>query len=177
LDDPRFVGVKLHPDLHDYPVTGPRYRPVWEAAASLGCPVLVHSWAGSELDDLPAFASVAERYPDATIVLGHSGAKRSHFDATAELGVRYPSLVLEVCGSFMTGDWIRRLVETVGAHRVLFGSDFPFIDLRYSLGRVLFAGLADDDLVQVLSGSMDRLIRRFRPADPAFADPAMAADG
>ncbi len=170
LDDPRFVGVKLHPDLHDYPVMGPRYRPVWEAAAALGCPVLVHSWAGSDLDDLTAFAAVAERYPDASVILGHSGARRSHFDATAELAVDYPNLFLEVCGSFMTGSWINHLVETVGADRVLFGSDFPFIDLRYSLGRVLFAGLADDELVQVLGGSVSRLIHRFRPADPAFGD-------
>src|SRR5690625_2396821 len=27
-DDPRFVGIKLHPDLHRYPLTGARYRSV-----------------------------------------------------------------------------------------------------------------------------------------------------
>jgi uncharacterized protein len=169
LDDPRFVGVKLHPDLHEYPVTGARYAPVWKAAEARGCPVLVHSWAGSEFNDLGHFATVAERHPAATIVLGHSGARRPHFEATADLATRHPGVVLELCGSFMTGYWVRRLVETVGADRVLFGSDFPFIDLRYSLGRMLFAGLADADLAMVLGDSVSRLVRRFRPDDAAFA--------
>jgi uncharacterized protein len=169
LDDPRFVGVKLHPDLHEYPVTGTRYQPVWEASAAHGFPVLVHSLAGSEYNGLPAFAMVAARHPDATVVLGHSGAKRAHFEAAGELAARHPNLVLELCGSFMTGEWVRRLVEAVGPDRVLYGSDFPFIDLRYSLGRVLFAGLSDDDLARVLGGSVSRLLHRFRPADPAFA--------
>jgi len=33
------------------------------------------------------------------------------------------------------------MVRALGADRVIFSSDIPFIDLRYSLGRVLFAGL------------------------------------
>ncbi len=169
LDDPRFVGVKLHPDLHEYPVTGGRYAAVWQAAERLGFPVLVHSMAGSAFNDLSHFGTLAERHPAATLVLGHSGAQRPHFEAAAELAVRHPGLVLELCGSFMTGYWVRRLVEIVGPDRVLFGSDFPFIDLRYSLGRTLFAGLADDELTQVLGDSASRLVRRFRPADAAFA--------
>ncbi|MEQ7010954.1 amidohydrolase family protein [Actinopolymorpha sp. B17G11] len=171
IDDPRFVGVKLHPDLHEYPATGTRYEPVWRAAEKLGFPVLVHSWAGSAFDDLRHFATLAERHPAATVVLGHSGARRPHFEEAAELAARHPGLVLELCGSFMTSYWVRRLVEIVGPDRVLFGSDFPFIDLRYSLGRTLFADLADDDLAKVLGDSASRLVRRFRPDDPAFAPP------
>ncbi|WP_163570157.1 amidohydrolase family protein [Fodinicola feengrottensis] len=27
--EPRFVGVKVHPDLHEYPLTGAAYEPLW----------------------------------------------------------------------------------------------------------------------------------------------------
>jgi uncharacterized protein len=170
LDDERFVGVKLHPDLHEYPVTGARYEPVWEAAAEQGFPVLVHSWAGSPYNDIAMFAAVAERHPGAGILLGHSGARRPYFEEVAATARRHPNLVLEICGSFMTSTWLRYLVDRVGAERVVFGSDFPFIDLRYSIGRALFANLADRDLALVLGASMSRLLHRFRPDDLAFCD-------
>ncbi|HEY6740246.1 MAG TPA: amidohydrolase family protein [Actinopolymorphaceae bacterium] len=170
LDDERFVGVKLHPELHEYPVTGSRYEPVWAAAAARGFPVLVHSWAGSEYNDIPMFGTVAERHPDATILLGHSGARRSFLPDVAGLACRHPNLILETCGSYMTGSWLRYFVEQVGAEQVVFGSDFPFIDLRYAIGRALFAELPDDDLALVLGGTISRLVRRVRPDDPAFAE-------
>lgn len=175
-DDRRFVGVKVHPELHEYPLTAKRYRPVFEAASDYGFPVLVHSWAGSAYNDLPHFEVIAERYPRATLVLGHGGARRSAFDDAAELAVRHPNLVLEMCGSFMTGRWIRRLVETIGADRVVYGSDFPFLDMRYSLGRVLFAGLEDADLIKVMGGSLCRIVRAFRPDEAGFA-PDVASPG
>ncbi|HZC27188.1 MAG TPA: amidohydrolase family protein, partial [Actinopolymorphaceae bacterium] len=161
-DDRRFVGVKVHPDLHEYPLTATRYRPVFEAASELGFPVLVHSWAGSAYNDLRHFDVIGEPYPEATVVLGHGGARRSALDDVAELASHHPNLVLETCGSFMTGAWIRRLVGTVGADRVLYGSDFPFLDMRYALGRVLFSGLDDADLVKVMGGSLCRLVRSRR---------------
>lgn len=158
-EDHRFAGIKLHPDLHEYPVTGARYAPVWDASVRWSLPVLVHTWSGSDYDDPAMLARIAERYPDARIMLGHSGALRSRFEETAELVRARENLVLEICGSNMTSWWLRYLVDRVGAGKVAFGSDFPFIDLRYSLGRVLFAGLSDDDLELVLGGTVRRMLR------------------
>jgi predicted TIM-barrel fold metal-dependent hydrolase len=45
---------------------------------------------------------------------------------------------------------------------VLFGSDFPFIDQRMSLGRVVCAPLTDGQRQDVLSGNARRLFR-WRP--------------
>lgn len=50
------------------------------------------------------------------------------------------------------------MVTALGADRVLYGSDFPFIDLRYSIGRVVFAELELEDRLAVLGGSMRRLL-------------------
>lgn len=157
-DDPRFVGVKLHPDLHEYPVTGGRYAAAWEVAAARALPVLVHTAAGSPYDDHHMVGRVAERHHHVRVLMGHAGSTRPAFEEAAELAHRLPNLYLELCGSFMTGWWVRRLVDSVGSNRVLYGSDFPFIDMRYSIGRVLFAGLDDDDLRLVLGGSLAALL-------------------
>ncbi|MEV6964316.1 amidohydrolase family protein [Hamadaea sp. NPDC051192] len=163
-DDPRFAGIKLHPSLHHYALTGPRYAAAFEYAELTGCPVLTHTYAGSEWDDLSVVAAVAERYPSVTILAGHSGITPTGFDSAIAVARRMPNVVLEVCGSFMRGEDIIRMVGELGADRVVFGSDFPFIDLRMSLGRVIFAQLSDEERAAVLGGTMLSLLSRQRSA-------------
>ena len=51
------------------------------------------------------------------------------------------------------------MVASLGPERVLYGSDFPFIELRYGLGRVVFAGLPAEALALVLGGNARRVLR------------------
>ncbi|GAB3814991.1 amidohydrolase family protein [Kribbella italica] len=165
--DDRFVGIKVHPSLHQYPVTGARYAAVWAFAAETGCPVLSHSEHRSAYDAPVLFETVADRYPDAQVILGHAGISPAGVDEAVAAASRHSSLWLEVCGSQMTGQLITGMVEQVGSRRVLFGSDFPFIDQRMSLGRVVYASLTEDEREDVLGGNAHRLFRwRPLPGDP-----------
>ncbi|HEX3650468.1 MAG TPA: amidohydrolase family protein [Pseudonocardiaceae bacterium] len=156
--DPRFVGIKIHPDLHHYPLTGPRYAGVWEFAESTGRPVLTHTWSGSEYDDLWQLAEVAERHPLANILAGHAGVLRETIDTAIAIAHRFPRIHLEICGSHGHGELIARMVDEVGAGQVVYGSDFPFIDMRAALGRVVFAGLGAAEAELVLGGNMVKLV-------------------
>ncbi|WP_163505982.1 amidohydrolase family protein [Fodinicola acaciae] len=158
--EPRFVGVKLHPDLHEYPLTGALYQPVWEYAAQSGRPVLTHTWHTSAYDDPEAIDAVLARHPGVRLILGHSGVSPAGMAASLAVVRRHPSTYLEICGSSMTGTLVRWLVEQAGADRVLFGSDFPFIDLRFSLGRVIGAGLPAAEAAAVLGGNAAALFGR-----------------
>jgi hypothetical protein len=159
--DKRFVGIKVHPDLHHYPLTGPRYEPVWEFAEQTGRPVLTHSWFGSEYDDLSHVAAVAERHPLAHILVGHAGVRREGLDAAIALARRYPRTYLEICGSRWHGALIARMVAEVGSEQVIYGSDFPFIDMRMSLGRLVFAPLSDAEAAMVLGGNIAKLVPKL----------------
>ncbi|WP_084959176.1 amidohydrolase family protein [Thermoactinospora rubra] len=156
---PGMIGVKLHPDLHRYPLNGPRYRVAWEWAQQTGAPVLTHTWTGSDVDDPALLGEVFERYPDVKVLAGHAGAVAEGFPKVIDLAARFPNLYLEICGSFFTGRWLARMVGELGAHRVIYGSDFPFIDLRYSIGRVLFAELSLADRRTVLGGAYQALLK------------------
>ncbi|GAA3778480.1 amidohydrolase family protein [Plantactinospora mayteni] len=166
-DDPRFVGVKLHPDLHAYPLTGSRYAPVWEFAERSGCLVLTHTWTGSPFDDPKHLGMVADRHPEVVLLAGHAGALPEGFDQAIEVAAAHPRVLLEICGSYHSGATITRMVRALGASKVVFGSDFPFIDLRYSLGRLIFADLDTEDRIAVLGGNASRLFawRGRPPAD------------
>lgn len=154
---PGVVGLKLHPDLHRYRIDGPAYQPVWEWAAAVQRPVLVHTWSHSPFDDPSMLVPLAERYPGTTVLLGHCGASPDGYRASIEAALRCPNIVLETSGSSMTGPWIRRLVDAVGHDRVLFGSDMPFLDPRYPLGRFLGAELDDEATTAYLSGNFARI--------------------
>ncbi|MER7818846.1 amidohydrolase family protein [Streptomyces sp. NPDC096153] len=49
-----------------------------------------------------------------------------------EAAARCPNLVLETCGHRMTARHLVRLVAESGPHRIAFGSDDVFLDLRRS---------------------------------------------
>jgi predicted TIM-barrel fold metal-dependent hydrolase len=151
--DPRFVGLKLHPDLHGYPLTGSRYEPVWAYAEATGTPVLCHTWYGSPHDDPAHVARVAERHPDVVLLAGHAGGPEPGIDLSIELAARHPNLILELCGSFVTGHHIERMVDVLAPGKVVFGSDFPFIDLRHSLGRTVFARIGEPERAAILGGT------------------------
>lgn len=155
--DTRFRGIKVHPDLARHPVDGPGYAPAFEAAERAGLPVLTHTWDDSAWSSPQRIDVLARRHPRVTIVMGHAGGTPTGLRAAADLARRHTGVVLEVCGSVITGTTLAGLVARAGADKVMFGSDFPFIDQRFSLGRVVAAGLPDMALRAVLVDNATRV--------------------
>jgi predicted TIM-barrel fold metal-dependent hydrolase len=156
---PGMRGIKLHPDLHAYKVTDPGYAPAWEYAVDHGVPVICHTFHNSPYCDPQMFVEVARRYPSLQLVLIHSGAQRAGFPVAIRVVDEHPNLFLDTSGSFITGTWITRMVRSLGATRVIFSSDIPFIDMRFCLGRVVFSALTDEEKALILSGNAQRLLR------------------
>lgn len=157
LARPGFVGIKVHPTTHRCAVDDDAYSWVWELALETDAVVLAHSQAACPYSHPNRFSSVADRYPRLRLILAHAGVDPEGFRATVDVLGKHPNLYADICGSFITGDWIRWLVQQLGADRVLYGSDLPFIDLRYALGRVVGAGLDDASLRAVLGDNARRL--------------------
>ncbi|MGH8996945.1 MAG: amidohydrolase family protein [Acidimicrobiales bacterium] len=164
VGDSRFAGIKLHPAMHDYMLDGPRYQPVWDFAAGSGCPVLTHTWHPQEEDDMDILRRTASAHPEVTLLAGHSGGQPQGFEKAIEVARDCPNVLLEVCSSYMRGSVIARMVAELGASRVVFGSDVPFVDLRFSLARTLYAGMSADELLAVMGGNISTLLDSLGPA-------------
>jgi predicted TIM-barrel fold metal-dependent hydrolase len=156
--DRRFVGVKLHPDLHEYALTGERYREVFHYSERTGCPVLVHTFAGSAYNSVEHLAALLEEHPAATVIAGHAGATMSAFDPVLELARRHSGLQLEVCGSYIDRRVIGHFLTELDGRQVLFGSDAPFIDVRVSLGRAIHLDATDEHFARFVGGNMRALL-------------------
>ena len=114
------VGLKLHPTVDDFPADDRALDPFLDIAAEAGCPVACHSAPGDA--DPDHIRRLAERFPDVPIILYHTYLGPPEGRRRAARHVREQSnLYLET--SWCQWRTVERLIEEVGADRVLFGSD------------------------------------------------------
>ena len=173
------VGLKLHPTYDEYPADAPGLDPFLQVAADAAVPVAVHTAPGPSDPDL--VRRLAERFPQVPFVLyhtflGHEEGRRR----AARHAQQLPNLHLET--SWCRSAEVRRLMDEVGADRVLFGSDAavdgpvhfvrtpPNIELveNYNDSLLALAGqLPAETLRSLLEDNTRRLFRLAPPRRPA----------
>jgi predicted TIM-barrel fold metal-dependent hydrolase len=142
VEDLGFVGVKLHPLAHAVDPHRSAGRRVFEAALDLGIPVMIHTGAGIPWALPSALISPATDFPGLKIVLAHSGS--SLFSGEAVLAAKLcPNVYLET--SWLPSIAIHSLCKTLGASRVMFGSDHGE-NVATELTKYRTIGLTDGEL-------------------------------
>ena len=149
--------IKLHPTIVEYPISGSAYEPVWRFASERRAVILTHTWQGTSTCAPGLFGPIAQEYPDVAFILGHSGGTPAGYVASIELAQQYDNVYLDLCRSEMSRVWVERMVREVGAQRVLWGTDFPFLEPRYLVGRVARSALNDEAKRLVFGQSARRL--------------------
>jgi predicted TIM-barrel fold metal-dependent hydrolase len=151
------VGIKLHPSSHQAATVDPRYYPAYEYARRHRWIVLSHTWG---VADIKGIEHMARRYPEVPILMGHSGGYE--FAAIYEamrVARECPNAFLDLTLSGHFEGLVEVFVKDVGADKVLFGSDVPFLDPRGSIGRVVFARIPDADKEKILGNNMRGLLQ------------------
>ena len=165
LGRPGFVGIKIHPSLHQVWPEDSRYEPIWRFAAEHNLPVLTHSWAVSGHNPVQRFstpdhfAHYVERFPRVNLVLGHAGGRYEGHLAAAELARQYPNVHVDTSGDCYAYGLIEWLVAQVGAERILFGSDMNWVDPRTHLARVYDADITLEEKRLILGENACRLYK------------------
>ena len=190
FDEFKMVGLKIYPP-HGYFPHDPICIPLYEACLARGGVAVVHS-AASQYPLLSHYSNplylqqVQRDHPDLTLVIAHAGYPMWWQEAATVAG-GHPSTYLEI------SHWDRMIEpdregllrilrywrQNVGAHRMLFGTDF-FGGRRFTsreraierwAGFLQECGVFDaDELALVMGGNAARII-------PAFSAPAAVASG
>ena len=168
-----FAGFKLHPLYHKYPLSEKGYEEVLEFANERGLIVLVHTWGnGHVIDETERtrrilslcgpeqVRRVVARYPRIKWLAGHSF--NGHWVEAVQLALDFPNLYLETSTVNDRGV-IEMFCERAGSRRVVFGSDYPFVGVRYGVGCVLTADITDDDRRNILQTNAERLLAGVLP--------------
>ena len=115
-----FVALKLHPLGHNIPPHHPEAQVVFRAAAELGVPVIVHTGLGTPWS-LPSLCiPPAKAFAEVPVILAHAGW--GHYSDEAIIAADVcPNIMLEP--SWCPAYTVRKMVDHIGAERMLFGSD------------------------------------------------------
>ena len=163
--DPRFRLLKVHPTLHDYPILGPDYGPIFEFAATAGWPVLSHTWSGGP--DPSAFEVLASKFPTTNFILGHSGGVLAGIRTAVDVARRFDNVYCDLACSIAYDGVLEWMVEELGDERILFGTDATFLDPRPQLGRVVMARIPEQSKIRILGANLRRLVPVASLAGPS----------
>lgn len=140
--------------------TDGRLDPIMDWAERHAIPILHHAWYKQTVyahqESTPAeIAHLARRWPRVTIVMAHlcGGSIRGVLDV-ADL----PNVLIDTSGSQPEAGLVEYAVRRLGAHRVIYGSDWPLRDFRTQIGRVLGADLDPADQHRILYANASRVL-------------------
>lgn len=154
-----FVGFKFLSGAHGTLLEAP-YAFGFKTAHERRLPVLCHKWG--ESPPTAEFRTVAEKYPDLSLLIGHGGGNRDSYLACARLCADFSNVFIEICGGLGCNLWIEDVVAAAGADRIIFGTDMVNLDPRNDLGRVAFADLPDDDKKKIFAGNFKKILGKRR---------------
>jgi predicted TIM-barrel fold metal-dependent hydrolase len=144
-----FVGIKVH--RHDARISGE----VCEAARAFGLPVLYDPAGEVAVAEL-----LAQQYPDVNFILPHLGSFADDWSAQLAMIdhlVRHDNIYTDSAG-VRRFDLLQQAVQRAGAHKVLFGSDGPWLHPGLELEKVRLLKLPPRDERLIMGGNFLRLI-------------------
>jgi len=150
----------------------PRYAPWWEFAEAHRLYGLLHPHPDS--GGIAAVCALAERYPEVTFLIAHACGHWKSAREAAEVISRFANVMAEVTLTPVPNGIIEWMCRTVGADRVLFGTDAPMRDPRPQLGWCVYTRLGLEDKKRILGVNFARILARARL--PGHDLPAAAAE-
>lgn len=144
-----FKGIKMHPLIDSFLPDQDIVHPIMELARKLKIPVLFH--CGHPPWSLPwHFGSLADVFPDVTIILGHMGHGHIvYINGAIDVAKKHENILLETSGMPMHSK-ILEASRTIGADRVLYGSDMPFGHPAFEIEKVKVSGVNKNELELIL---------------------------
>jgi predicted TIM-barrel fold metal-dependent hydrolase len=163
-----FRGIKVH--AFDSTPT----REVCEAAQTFGLPLLVDIAGKTQVVDL-----FAPEYPKVNFIIPHLGSFMDDWGAHArviEQMIRYPNVYADT-SAVRRFDYLVEAVRRAGAHKLLFGSDGPWLHPGVELHKIKLLGLPAAETALIASGNLLRLIRNAGKRVPRTSAKTSLGDG
>jgi len=142
-------GIKLIPYYQGYPQDGPLLEVPCQWAHERKQIILNHSWGPPE-----HLEGLLERCPNACFINGHTSL------AYAELMKRYSNMY--ICSCPLVGPRAcEEVVDSIGADRLLFGSDLLDLPIAWGLGPIMFARLPVESKRKILGENLQRILAEY----------------
>ena len=108
--------------------------------------------------DIEVIEKLCTAVPNINIVLAHPGGSRDDVVSRIDIVSKHKNLFLDISGSGIERfGTIRKLVDTAGANKILFGSDFPINNPAGALHSLLLEPLTEQEHKLILKDNFLRL--------------------
>lgn len=161
LATPQCVGIKIHPEEHQYPIAE-HGEALFAFAAEQGTVIMAHS--GDPLSAPAAYVPFADTFPAVTVILAHLGnggaaGNRADLQVRAIQASRHGNVYTDTSSSrsLMPG-LIEWAVAEVGAEKLLYGTDTPLYFAPSQRARIDAAQLSDAKKQLILRDNARRLL-------------------
>ena len=149
LANKKCVGIKIHPDYHNYSV-GEYGDLIFSFASERNATVLMHPQI-----PLETAIGYADKYKNINLIIAHVGI--SHIDPIKK--AKYHNVYTDTSGSASLSNFvIEHAVKQLGSEKILFGTD------TYSTGaqrgRIEYAMISDKDKENILKNNAERLFAK-----------------
>jgi predicted TIM-barrel fold metal-dependent hydrolase len=165
-------GVKIHPIAQGFPPDDPRMWPVYQWLVERDLPITAHSGINVVEDQQTDLARprrwlpVLEAFPRLRLILAHMGG--GFWDEAINITRRYPQVMLDTAIALTAVElggknWLDdaaavEMIRTVGANRVMFGSDYPWINPIGDVERIRSLDLTDEEKSLILGENAARVL-------------------
>lgn len=161
LIQPKCMGIKIHPEEHDYKIAE-QGEALFEFAARFDAVILAHS--GQENSRPADYITFADAFANVTLILGHlgnaDGADVLDLQVRAIQAAKHNNVFTDTSSSrSLFAGLIEWAVGEVGAEHVLFGTDSPLYFTHSQRARIDHAELTDEQKRMILRGNAERLLR------------------
>ncbi len=167
--EPRFVGVKIHPDYHGYDLASRAVRPFLDEVAERAPLILSHvsCMPGTGFAATAKVLDYAARHPRTRFVLAHlAGIYQNplypyfpNLEGLEQVAERALDNVYVDTAHFLMYVYpgvMERMVALLGAERIVFGTDMPLqgaAQARFALETILALPIPEADKQAILGGN------------------------
>ena len=154
-------GVKIHPDIQGVDIDDPRLLKLYEIMEGR-LPLYLHMG-----DDRPQYrfsepnklAKIKKIFPKLTVVAAHLGGYRAWDEAERTL-CDIDGVYFDTSSALwaMTPERANELIRAYGTERVMFGTDYPVMEAKEEIERLLAVGLTDRELDDVFYNNAKRFL-------------------
>ena len=151
-------GMKPYHPRTGIPYNHEAWTPWYEYGNRMRSYALIHPSPNmvAEVNDL------AEKYPEISFILAHSGASFHDARLALEVAVKHTNVFLEITLTSVTYRVIEFMVAHLGADRVLFGTDQPMRDPIPQFGWMAYTHCSYEEKKKMFGLNMRKIIRRVR---------------
>lgn len=158
----RLEGVVWHHRFQGLAIDNQLMRPLLKKVSELGLVPVIHSNAESNLEAIWRLERLAMEFPELTFLSLDALTTNANSQLVLDVAKRTTNILFD-SAHVRGAAYVKNFVETVGSHRLVFGSLFYSHPASYehcaTLGEIKAAEISDTDMANILALNAKRLFR------------------